>query len=89
MLKKIAIITITTLALTMNVNAASDEDLILKKNSPEQKGVVDSQNAAFHTISCKQYALPNQSNAPAIQTKGLEQMKFRQIKFRYVNYTKI
>ena len=31
----------------------------------------DSQNAAFHTISCKQYALPNQSNPPAIQKKTL------------------
>ena len=36
MLKKIAIITITTLALTMNVNASSDGDLILKKNNPAE-----------------------------------------------------
>ena len=36
MLKKIAIIIITTLALTMNVNAASDGDLILKKNNPAE-----------------------------------------------------
>ena len=35
MLKKTAIIIVTTLALTMNVNAASDEGLILKKNSPD------------------------------------------------------
>ena len=36
MLKKIAIIIITTLTLTMNVNAASDGDLILKKNNPAE-----------------------------------------------------
>ena len=36
MLKKIAIIIITTLTLTMNVNAASDGDLILKKNNPTE-----------------------------------------------------
>ena len=36
MLKKIAIIIITTLALTMNVNAASDGDLIIKKNNPAE-----------------------------------------------------
>ena len=43
---------------------------IKKKDSPEQKSVVDSQNAAFHTINCKQYALPDQSNPPAIQDKA-------------------
>jgi len=36
MLKKIAIIIITTLALTMNVNAAEDGDLIIKKNNPAE-----------------------------------------------------
>ena len=36
MLKKIAIIIITTLTLTMNVNSASDGDLILKKNNPAE-----------------------------------------------------
>jgi phospholipid-binding lipoprotein MlaA len=36
MLKKIAIIIITTLTLTMNVNAASDGNLILKKNNPAE-----------------------------------------------------
>ena len=36
MLKKIAIIIITTLTLTMSVNAASDGDLILKKNNPAE-----------------------------------------------------
>jgi len=36
MLKKIAIIIITTLTLTMNVNAASDGDLILKENNPAE-----------------------------------------------------
>ena len=36
MLKKTAIIIITTLTLTMNVNAASDGDLILKKNKPAE-----------------------------------------------------
>ncbi len=34
MLKKIAIIIITTYALTLNVNAESENDLILKKNNP-------------------------------------------------------
>ena len=36
MLKKLAIILITTLALTLNVNAASDGELILKKNEPSE-----------------------------------------------------
>ena len=36
MLKKIAIIIITTLTLTTNVNAASDGNLILKKNNPTE-----------------------------------------------------
>ena len=36
MLKKIAIILITTLALTLNVNASSDGELILKKNNPAE-----------------------------------------------------
>ena len=36
MLKKIGIIIITTLTLTMNVNAASDGNLILKKNNPAE-----------------------------------------------------
>ena len=34
MIKKILIILFTTLALTLNVNAGSDGDLILKKNEP-------------------------------------------------------
>ena len=34
MIKKIAIILITTLALTLNVNAGSDGELLLKKNDP-------------------------------------------------------
>ena len=33
MIKKIAIIVITTFTLTLNVNAGSDGDLILKKNN--------------------------------------------------------
>ena len=36
MFKKIAIILITTFALTLNVNAGSDGDLILKKNDPTE-----------------------------------------------------
>jgi len=36
MLKKLAIILITTVALTLNVNAASDGELILKKNEPSE-----------------------------------------------------
>ena len=36
MIKKFVIILITTLALTLNVNAASDGDLILKKNDPAE-----------------------------------------------------
>ena len=36
MIKKIAIIAITTITLTFNVYAASDGDLILKKNNPTE-----------------------------------------------------
>ena len=36
MIKKVAIIIITTLALTMSVNASSDGDLLLKKNDPSE-----------------------------------------------------
>ncbi len=36
MFKKTAIIVITTIALTLNVNASSDGDLILKKNEPTE-----------------------------------------------------
>ena len=36
MIRKFGIIIITTLTLTMNVNAASDGDLILKKNNPAE-----------------------------------------------------
>ncbi len=36
MIKKFGIIIITTLALTLNVNAASDGDLLLKKNNPSE-----------------------------------------------------
>ena len=36
MIKKILIILFTTLALTLNVNAGSDGDLILKKNEPSE-----------------------------------------------------
>jgi len=36
MIKKISIILITTLALTLNVNAASDGELLLKKNKPSE-----------------------------------------------------
>jgi len=36
MLKKIIIVLITTLALTLNVNSASDSDLISKKNEPSE-----------------------------------------------------
>ena len=36
MLKRISVIIITTLTLTLNVNAASDGDLILKKNNPAE-----------------------------------------------------
>ena len=36
MLRKITLIVITTLALTANVNAGSDGELILKKNNPSE-----------------------------------------------------
>ena len=36
MLKKIIVIAITTLALTANVNAGTDGELILKKNNPSE-----------------------------------------------------
>jgi len=36
MLKKITIILITTLALTVSATASSDGDLILKKNQPDE-----------------------------------------------------
>jgi len=36
MIKKIVIIIITTLALTLNVNASSDGELLLKKNNPAE-----------------------------------------------------
>ena len=36
MIKKVAIILITTLALTVNVNASSDGELLLKKNEPSE-----------------------------------------------------
>ena len=36
MMKKFLIIVFTTLALTLNVNAGSDGDLILKKNEPSE-----------------------------------------------------
>ena len=36
MIKKFLIIVFTTLALTLNVNAGSDGDLILKKNEPAE-----------------------------------------------------
>ena len=36
MIKKFAIIAITTLALTLNANSASDGDLLLKKNEPTE-----------------------------------------------------
>ena len=36
MIKKIAIILITTLALTVNVSASSDGELLLKKNEPSE-----------------------------------------------------
>ena len=36
MIKKFLIIIFTTLALTLNVNAGSDGDLILKKNEPAE-----------------------------------------------------
>ena len=36
MMKKFLIIVFTTLALTINVNAGSDGDLILKKNEPAE-----------------------------------------------------
>ena len=36
MIKKLLLIGITTLALTLNVNAASDGDLLLKKNNPAE-----------------------------------------------------
>jgi phospholipid-binding lipoprotein MlaA len=36
MIKKFGIIVITTLALTLNVNAASDGELLLKKNEPSE-----------------------------------------------------
>ena len=36
MIKKTLIVIFTTLALTLNVNAGSDGDLILKKNEPTE-----------------------------------------------------
>ena len=36
MIRKFLIIVFTTLALTLNVNAGSDGDLILKKNEPTE-----------------------------------------------------
>ena len=36
MIRKFLIIIFTTLALTLNVNAGSDGDLILKKNEPSE-----------------------------------------------------
>ena len=36
MIKRIIIIVITTLALTLNVSAASDGDIVLKKNDPSK-----------------------------------------------------
>ena len=36
MFKKVSLILITTLALTLNVNASSDGDLVLKKNEPSE-----------------------------------------------------
>ena len=36
MIRKIAIVLITTFALTLNLNAASDGDLVLKKNDPAE-----------------------------------------------------
>ena len=36
MIRKIAIVLITTFALTLNLNAASDGDLVLKKNDPTE-----------------------------------------------------
>ena len=36
MIKKVAIILITTLALTVNVSASSDGELLLKKNEPSE-----------------------------------------------------
>ena len=36
MFKKLLIILITTLALTLNVNAGSDNELILSKNKPSE-----------------------------------------------------
>ena len=47
MLKKIGIIVITTIALTLNVNAASDGEILLKKNEPsEVKDCFESVNRA-------------------------------------------
>ena len=47
MLKKIGIIIITTIALTLNVNAASDGEILLKKNEPsEVKDCFESVNRA-------------------------------------------
>ena len=36
MLKKIALIVITTFTLTLNVNASSDGELLIKKNEPAE-----------------------------------------------------
>ena len=51
MIKKILIVLFTTLALTLNVNAGSDGDLILKKNEPS--GVKD----CFEKINRATFAL--------------------------------
>lgn len=52
MIKKLLLIGITTLALTLNVNAASDGDLLLKKNNPaEVKDCFEGLNRATFTFN--------------------------------------
>ena len=52
MIKKIAIIVITTFTLTLNVNAGSDGDLLLKKNNPaEIKDCSESFNRASFALN--------------------------------------
>ena len=50
--------------------------------------LLNSQNATFHTISCKQYALPNQSNPPALQDKARSRLSSLMWHTRKYKYTK-
>ena len=60
-----------------------------KKLCTEKKErLVDLQNASFHTISCKQYAVPNQWNPPAIQERARSRLSSGMWTTRKCKYTK-